>query len=233
MKQAFCYDFLSEVLYQTQLFDSPADHEPSFVYDCKSILYVSRQIRCEFEEFIYPREQWRQELQDSCPHLSFTVQINFSKPIVLDLRDPRFFEPTGSSGREDRELRGFLELLTNQPIVDNSNAISRTGQVFFKNECVETSLGMSFYRGVKKQCRLVTDRGRHVMKLVIDPVISPFYTAQTLAKSMMEFFEVKGLSDRSVQMFHNVYLNVGLVYHFNRSKVIILRELSSVPLKEL
>ncbi|KAE9548949.1 hypothetical protein FO519_007834 [Halicephalobus sp. NKZ332] len=234
LKQSFCYDFLSEVLYQTKGFSSNPGEEPSFIYDCKSILYASRYIQCEVEDFIYPREQWRQELRESCPHSSFTMHINFSKPIILDLNDPCFFEePNDSIGREDRELRSFFELLTNQPIVDDNNGILRTGQVFFKSECVETNLGISFYQGIKKQCRLVTDRGRIIMKLVVDPVISPFYTGQSLSDSMMEFFSVKGLSDESVQMFHNVYLSVGLIYHMNRSKVIILRELSSVPLKDL
>ncbi|KAE9551161.1 hypothetical protein FO519_005631 [Halicephalobus sp. NKZ332] len=234
VKQRLCRMIFDEVLYQTKAFDSPCGKEPFFVYDCKSTLYASNRISYRVEDLAFPRNLWRRELQNHCRYLRFTVRIHFSKPIILNLNDPRFFDEPGKSvGRENHELRTFFELLTNQPIIDNNNAILRTGQIFFKSECAEKKLGISFYHGVKKQCRLVTNGRRNVMKLVIDPLIIPFYTGQSLADSMMEFFDRTGFSRRTVEKFHNVFLSVGLMYRIDRSKVIIFRELSSLPLKDL
>ena len=234
VRQKLCRLMFDEVLYQTRLFDSVPGTEPAFVYDCKSTLYSSRRLFYKMENITLPRNTWDRQLQDYCQYLSFTVHIAFSKPIILNLRDARFFDkPSEFIGREDHELRSFFELLTNQLAVNKNIAILRPGQVFFKNDCVESKFGISFYRGVKKQCRLVADQGRNVMKLVIDPVITPFYTKQTLADSMMDVFDKMGLSRRSVTKFHNLYLNVGLLYRVDRNKIFFLRELSAVPLKNL
>uniref|UniRef100_A0A7E4VUG8 Piwi domain-containing protein n=1 Tax=Panagrellus redivivus TaxID=6233 RepID=A0A7E4VUG8_PANRE len=205
------------------------------VYDNRTIMYTHHKIRPNTYEIT--REKFGEVLQALTDAVKVTVEITESAAHEFVLDDPNHFNVFNNptvSGKEDRGLQSFFEMLTSQPAMDAGTIVS---DCFFRKKGRNYIGGTYFLDGARKNVRLVrAENNQPQIKLSVDAVSSIFYSPMNLSDSLYEVAQFMCQDYRSPAVwkhFLKLYVNVKVTLRHNPRRLIALKKLSDKPVSEL
>ncbi|KAI1703881.1 piwi domain-containing protein [Ditylenchus destructor] len=188
LNRALCYEIMSKAYGLTRAFGMEPNSE--VVYDNRCTMYTSSPIDLPKNQIPVSRNLVSEFIKRYVKEPDFIVSlVQNNTGHVIDLCDLSQYITKASLLQEDRSLRTFLELATNQYAINTKRYIAYNGGKLFEvsNENDElVGNGMVLKSGVVKGVRVVENHGQPTPALVLDAKVCPHFVKQSLAQTCVE-----------------------------------------------
>ncbi|KAI1707446.1 piwi domain-containing protein [Ditylenchus destructor] len=188
LNRALCYEIMSKAYGLTRGFGMAPNSE--VVYDNRCTMYTSSPIELSTNQIPVGQNLVSDFIKRYVKEPNFVVSlVQNNTGHIIDLCDLSQYITKASLLQEDRSLRTFLELATNQYAINTKRYIAYNGGKLFEvsNENDElVGNGMVLKSGVVKGVRVVENHGQPTPALVLDAKVCPHFVKQTLAQTILE-----------------------------------------------
>lgn len=188
LHRAICYEIITQAYVLTRGFGMAPKSE--VIYDNRSTMYTSSPIGMATNLITVSSTNMSEFVQTHFSDHNFTVSlVPNNTGHILDLCDLSQYINKTSMLREDRSLRTFLELATNQYAINTRRYIAYNGGKLFEVSDENDELvgnGMVLRSGVVKGVRVVDNNGQPKPAIVLDAKVCPHFVEQSLAQTFLE-----------------------------------------------